>query len=268
MGRRIGIIAGSGELPDCILEETQKQGFMRVLAGIKGEAETALQDKADVYEWFDVDGIFNIIAFFKSNGVKDVIFAGKIEHRTIYRKDEFNKPFRELMANGKDSSPTAIIKTAIHFLAGQGIVVQDPTPFILSAFCDEGVLTETTPSLRIKEDIGFGWEIAKKLADLDIGQTVVVKDKAIVAVEGMEGTNEAIRRGGRLAGKGIVGIKVSRSTQDARIDLPAVGLGTVKSLVDAGGEALCIEARRVPFFQKEEAVALANGNNVSIIVKK
>ena len=111
----------------------------------------------------------------------------------------------------------------------------------------------------------FGWGIARKLADLDIGQTVIVKGKAIVAVEGIEGTDEAIKRAGELAGKGIVVVKVSRSYQDPRIDLPAVGLETVKSLIQAGGQGLGFEARKIPFFQKGEAISLADDHGVSII---
>ena len=148
------------------------------------------------------------------------------------------------------------------------IRITDPTPFIASSFSQEGILTGPKPSPDSEKDIAFGWEIAKNIADSDIGQTVIVKDKSVVAVEGIEGTDEAIKRGGRLAGKGTVVVKVSRSFQDARIDLPAVGLNTVKSLVEAGSKALCFEAQRIPFFQKKDAISLADDNKVSIIVKK
>ncbi len=144
----------------------------------------------------------------------------------------------------------------------------DPTSFVASSFCQEGVLTKTKPSPAAEEDIEFDFKIAKNIADLDIGQTVIVKDKAVVAVEGMEGTDEAIKRGGRLAGEETVVVKVSRSFQDARVDLPAVGLNTVKSLVEARSGSLCIEAQSIPFFQKEKAISLADAHRISIIVKK
>jgi hypothetical protein len=160
-----------------------------------------------------------------------------------------------------------LIQTAIHVFSAQGITIVDPTPYIASAHCEEGVLTEAKPSRNTQEDILFGWDIAKRLADLDIGQTVIIKGKAVVAVEGMEGTDEAIERAGQLAGEGIVVVKVSRSSQDPRIDLPAVGLGTVKNLIHVGGQALGFEAQKIPFFQKEEAISLANAHGVSIIAK-
>ena len=110
--------------------------------------------------------------------------------------------------------------------------------------------------------------LAKKIADLDLGQTVIVKDKTVVAVEGIEGTDEAIKRGGALAGKGTVAIKAARSSQDMKIDLPGVGLRTVETLAEVGGVALCIEARKVLFFQKEESISLANGNKILIMAKE
>jgi hypothetical protein len=118
------------------------------------------------------------------------------------------------------------------------------------------------------EDIEFGWAQAKVVADLDIGQTVVVKDKAIVAVEGMEGTDETIKRAGRLAGEGVVAIKVGRTQQDMRIDVPAVGLETMRSLAIVRAAALSFEAQKVLFFDKEEALALADANRISVIAKE
>ena len=143
----------------------------------------------------------------------------------------------------------------------------------------EAIIESTTPLLRLSKattdrpsrelelDIAFGWEMARNIADSDIGQTVVVKDRAIVAVEGMEGTDETIKRGGRLAGKGTTVVKVSRMSQDPRIDLPAVGLATVQSLVAAKSSVLCFEAGQMPFFQRQEAVCLADAQGIAIIAK-
>lgn len=242
-------------------------GYSCVVAGIKGEAKDILVEKADYFAWFDVHEIGNLIAFFKKNKVPEAVFAGKIEHRVIYESEELSKALPFLLKKGEDLTPTALIQTAIHVFSTQGITIKEPTPFIASALCEEGVLTEAKPSQNTEEEILFGWDIAKRLADLDIGQTVIIKGKAVVAVEGMEGTDEAIKRAGQLAGKGIVVVKVSRSSQDPRIDLPAVGLETVKSLIHAGGQALGFEAQKIPFFQKEEAISLADTHEISIIAK-
>jgi len=268
MGQQIGIIAGSGEVPFMVLEEAKKLGYICAVAGIKGEAGLGLKDKADVFEWVDAGEILKLVSFFKKTGVKEAVFAGKVDRRVIFKREKFNKASHQLLSQVQDRSPTAIIKTIIDFIEKEGIQIIDPTVFFASSFCQESILTETRPSLEVEEDIVFGWKIAKNIADLDVGQTVIVKDKAVVAVEGIEGTDEAIKRGGRLAGKEIVVIKVCRSFQETRVDLPAVGLGTVKSLAEVGGRALCFEAQKVPFFQKEEAISLADTNRISIVVRK
>ena len=261
------MIAGSGEFPIHICREAQGMGFTCVVAGIKGEAGDVLADNTENFAWFDVHEIGNLIAFFKKNQVSEALFAGKIDHRIIYRSKELSKALPLLLEGEKAWTPTALIQAAIRIFSAQGIAIKDPTPFIASAFCEKGILTEAKPSPKTEEAILFGWEVARKLADIDIGQTVVVKGKAIVAMEGMEGTDKAIRRAGELAGEGVVVVKVSRSSQDPRIDLPAVGLETVKSLVQAEGQALAFEADKIPFFQKKEAITLANVNNISIIAK-
>ena len=251
-----------------VLEEAKKLGYCCVIAGIRGEAEAGLKDKVDIFEWIDVGEILSLISFFKKNRAKEAVFAGKIDHRIIFNKEKFNETSLRLLAQSKERSPSAVIQTIIDFMAREGIQIKDPALFIAPYFCQESVLTETKPSSEVEEDIEFGFKIAKNIADLDIGQTVIVKDKTVVAVEGMEGTDEAIKRGGRLAGEETVVVKVSRSFQDARVDLPAVGLNTVKSIVEAGGRALCFEAQNIPFFQKEKAISLADANRISIIAKK
>lgn len=268
MGNQLGLIAGSGEFPFLVLKEAQKAGYECIIAAIKGEAEASLQEKVEVFEWFDVDEISNLISFFKSSGVSQAVFAGKVDHRIIYKKPKSGKNFLSLQAQGKNRTPTPLLEVVIGHLAKEGIEIKNPMLFLSSSLCEEGVLTETKPSRSQQEDIAFGWKIAKSLADLDIGQTVIVKDKAVVAVEGIEGTDEAIIRAGKLAGEGTVVVKVTRTTQDFRIDLPAVGLNTLKSLVEAGSKVLCFEAQKMPFFQKEEALSLANVNRISIIAKK
>ncbi len=268
MENRIGIIAGSGEFPFFVLEEARKLGRSPVIAGINGEAEIRLEEYADIFEWIDVGAVQSLIAFFKKNAVKEAVFAGKVNQKTIYANDKFDEASLKILAKIHDRSPTTLIKAVIDFMQSEGIQILDPSPFIASSFCEEGVMTETQPGPEIQEDIEFGWKIAKRIADLDLGQTVIVKDKIVVAVEGIEGTDEAIKRGGHLAGKRTVAIKVSRTSQDPRVDLPVVGLNTVKSLVDVQGQALCFDAQSVPFFQKEKAISLADANAIAIVAKK
>lgn len=267
MGSRLGIIASSGEIPSVIREKASEKDYTCVIAAIEGQAErSALEDMA-LIQWFDVGNIQGVVSYFKTNGVSDVIFAGKIDPRVIYDKTQFDLTALRILDSGKDKTPSSIIENVIYFFEKQGLSVIDPTPFLLSFFCEEGTLTHARPSQEMELDIAFGWDVAKNIANSDIGQTVVVKDRAIVAVEGMEGTDETIRRGGHLAGKGITVVKVSRMNQDPRIDLPTVGLETVKSLIGAEGSVLCFEAGKMPFFQRQEAVSLADSHGITIIAK-
>jgi hypothetical protein len=268
MGQRLGIIAGAGQIPFFICEKAQEQGYRCVVAGIRREAEDSLEKTVKVLEWFDIQDISRLINFFQKNGVKEAVFAGKIGHRTIYGGKELRMILSSLQNNLKDRRPTALIEAVFRFFSQHGITIKDPTPFIASSFCDPGVLTLEQLSPEVEEDIKFGWSLAKKLADSDIGQTLIIKEKAVVAVEGMEGTDEAIKRGGELAGEGVVAVKVSRSSQDPRIDLPAVGLSTIESLCQVRGKALGFEAGKVAFFQKKDAVSFANEHGLSIVVKE
>ena len=267
MGKRLGVIAGSGEFPIHVCQRAREMGFLCVAAAIKGQADKPFARMADDIAWFEVHEIGNLIGFFKEKGVSEAVFAGKIDPLAVFKNEELQNTLTALQGSEKKWTPADLIQTAIEIFSAQGIAIEDPTPFIASAYCEEGVLTETKPSADAEEAIRFGWDIARKLADLDIGQTVIVKNRAIVAVEGMEGTDKAILRAGELVGKGTIVVKVGRSSQDPRIDLPAVGLKTVESLVRAGGQALGFEAKSVPFFQKEKALSLANAHGLSIIAR-
>ncbi len=268
MGKRLGIIAGSGEAPFFICKEVQKLGYFSLVAGIEGDAEASLANSIEKFQWFAISQVEDLIKYFKRQDIHEVLFAGKIDHRRIYKEHGFSPVLFDILSQGKDKSPTSLIRLAIDYLSKKGITVLDPTQFLSSLFIDEGILSKVKPSAQIERDINFGWEKVRILADLDIGQTLVLKDEAVVAVEGMEGTDAAIRRGGELAGPGTVVVKLSRSKQDPRIDLPAIGVSTIRELVDAKSAALCLEADTVAFFQKEEAISLADANGITILARK
>ncbi|MEW5902455.1 MAG: LpxI family protein, partial [Acidobacteriota bacterium] len=156
----------------------------------------------------------------------------------------------------------------VDYIEANGLRVLNPQTLLKSIFCPEGTLTRKKPSLALLQDMDFGLRIARQMADSEIGQAVVVKNQAIVAVEGMEGTDRLIRRGGRLAGPGFVVVKAGRSAQDMRIDLPAVGLDTVRAVIQAGASALGLEASGVAFFQKKEAIELADRHALAIVVRR
>jgi len=267
MGRRIGLVAGSGRFPLQALAGARAQGYDCVVAGIRGEASPELKAAAEAFEWVGPTELDKLVSFFKAQGVTEIVLAGKVEPRTLIRKDLRDEDLARLLSQMKDRTPTAVLRSLFEFLTAQGIRVMDPSFLLAPYFASPGRLSRAEPSPPVLADAAFGWRLARAAADLEIGQTVVVKDGTIVSVEGMEGTDEAIRRAGRLAGEGIVAVKAARSRQDMRIDVPAVGLETVRTLVGAGAAALVFEAAAVPFFQRDEALAMADAHGLVVLAQ-
>jgi DUF1009 family protein len=268
MGRRIGIIAGSGRFVPVAISEMRRSGFACIVAGIRGEADPRLKTRADVFAWFKPGQAASALSFFKEHRIREVMMAGRVRSSALFRKENFDASSWRLVETLKQKSPTTLLQAVINLLEAAGLQVVSPFSVLRPCFCEAGVLTEGRPSTELVEDIDFGLRMARRIADLDIGQTLIVKSKAVVAVEGMEGTDRTILRAGNLAGKGFVAVKAARTAQDMRLDVPAVGLDTIRSLVRAGGAALGLEASRVAFFQKEEAVSLADSHGIAIVARK
>ncbi len=268
MEKRLGLIAGSGESPLYICQEAQKQGYVCIVAAIRDEADDRIESEASDLGWFEVANPGAIITFFKSKQVQQAVFAGKIDPQVIFRKKSLGSFVLGMLDKSQNRNPETLVRMAIDYFTSRGIEIVDTLPYLSSALCRPGVLTKTQPAAAIQEDIDFAWELARKLADWDIGQSLVVKDKHVVAVEGLEGTDETIKRGGELAGEGTVLVKVTRTQQDSRIDLPTVGVKTVEGLIKAKSRALCFEAERMPFLQKDRAIALADKHDIAIIARQ
>lgn len=268
MEKRLGVIAGSGESPSFIRDQAQALGYGCVTAAIKGEADPDIfLDNKNLF-WFQVTEIAEILRYFQNHGIREAVFAGKIDPRALFQKRKFSPAVLKVLERGRDQSPETIIRLAMDFFARSGITFISPEPFLKTSFAAEGVLTKKKPSASILADIAWGWERARQMADADIGQCIVVKSKSVIAVEGLEGTDAAIIRAGELAGEGTVVIKLARTHQDPRVDLPAVGLRTMESLVRAEGAALCFEAERMPFFQREKAIALAQRHRITVLARR
>jgi UDP-2,3-diacylglucosamine hydrolase len=267
MGRRIGIVAGSGLFVSAAVSELRRRGLRCAVLGIKGESSPGLRAAADSFLSIAPGELGRALAFFKSQGISETLFLGKVRPSVVFRRANFDAETWKRLAGLKEKSPSDLLETVFAWLEAGGIKVVNPRFLLAPHFCRPGVLTRAAPAQAILKDIRLGLKVARQAADLEIGQTVAVKDGVIVAVEDLEGTDRAIRRGGRLAGPGFVVAKAGRTAQDMRIDVPAVGRGTVESLVRAGGAALAIEAGKVAFFQKEEAVSLADSRGVSIVVR-
>jgi DUF1009 family protein len=235
--------------------------------GIEGESRPGLKKAADAFSLIKPGELSRALTFFKDQQVSEIVLLGKVRPDAVFRRENFDLGTWKRLKKVKEKSATALLETAFAYLKGQGLKVISPGPLLVRYFCSPGVLTRTRPSPTVLRDIDFGLGIARQAADLEIGQTLIVRDGTVVAVEGMEGTDRTIQRSGRLAGPGFVVVKAGRTSQDVKVDLPAVGLDTIKTLLRAGGAALGLEAGKVAFFQKQAAVRLADAQGASIVVR-
>jgi hypothetical protein len=202
---------------------------------------------------------------FKSEGVRKVIMAGQVNPRNLFSRDIEDGQLKVLLEAIEDKRPDTVFGAVANMLAKHSIELIDST-FLLDEFmAPEGILSEVKPDAKMMDDIRFGFEMAKKLAGLDIGQTLVVKNRAIVAVEAIEGTDAAILRGGRLANGGIVVVKVCKPNQDMRFDVPVVGPRTFKYLKKARARCLAIEAKKTLMIDKDLCLRLADDQGICVV---
>ncbi len=249
----IGLIAGKGRLPEVFRENALKKGDDVVTIGIDGVTET----KSDYS--LPMGRVGKLLKILEKRRVEGIVMLGKFEHRMIYTAIfGFDLTALNILRRAKDRRAESVLRAFIESLEEKGFTFIDPKPYLEDLLAGEGPLTRIAPSREALEDASFGFPIAREIATLDVGQTIVVKDKAVVAVEAMEGTQRTIERGGRIAGKGTRVIKVSRKHQDFRIDVPGVGIETLEAMKKTGADALFIEAGRVfvidgeEFFKKAE----------------
>jgi len=263
---KIGLIAGNRKFPLLFSQAAKKRNYYIVAVAIKGDTSRQLAKLVDKIYWLGLGEFSKMFEVFKSEGVSKVIMAGQISPRRLFSK-EINKDalLRELLAGMKDKKADTIFGAIAKKLKESGLELLDSTTFIEEYLPQKGVLTNTALPPELSGDVSFGLELAKAIAALDIGQTVAVKNKAIVAVEALEGTDNLIRRAGRIARGGVVIVKVSKPKQDLRFDIPVVGLNTVKNLIKAGVVCLAIEGGKTLFIDKEQAIKLANRKGISIV---
>jgi len=204
--------------------------------------------------------------FFKKKGVSKIVMLGKFEHRLIYSSFlNFDIQALNVLRRAKDRKPASLIKAFMEVFEEEGFEFIDPRPFMENLLVEEGVMGRRKPTGEAEEDGLFGFLIAKEIADLDIGQTLVVKNKAVVAVEAMEGTQATIKRGGELAGRGTRVVKVARKNQDFRIDVPVVGPETLEAMGAVGADALFLEAGKVYVIEKEKFARYADRLGISVV---
>ncbi|MDD5109243.1 MAG: UDP-2,3-diacylglucosamine diphosphatase LpxI [Candidatus Omnitrophica bacterium] len=263
---KIGLIAGNRKFPLLFAEAAKKKGCSIVAIAIKGDTSPKLKKFVDKIYWIGLSDFQKMFDILKNEAVEGVVMAGQISPRRLFSK-EINRSLelKQILASLKDKKTDTLFGAVAQKLEAAGLTLLDSTTFIEEYLPKKGTLTKLNPDLDTWEDIYFGLSLAKAIASLDIGQTVAVKSKAIVAVEAFEGTDNLIRRSSKIGRGKIVIVKVSKPKQDMRFDIPVIGLNTVKNLIKAKVKCLAFEAGKTLFLDKEESIRLADKKGISIV---
>lgn len=270
---RVGLLAGAGRFPIVFAKKARQLGLSVRCMGILGLASEELRDLCDDYQTAPLARVGRAIRYFRRQGVDRVVMAGKIEKRVLF------DPFRWLRLlpdwrtlhlwlryaaeNKKDDT---LLLAVIREFARDHIRVESALHFCPELLVKHGFLTHRRPTPAQWKDVRFGWTLAKEMGRLDVGQTVVVNETAVIAVEAIEGTDECIRRAGDLCRRGgFTVVKVAKPQQDMRFDVPTIGVQTIQTMAEAGGRVLAVEAGLTILLDEPEVVELANRFGITIV---
>lgn len=263
---RVGLVAGGGGLPIEFARSARQKGETTIVFAIENMASPQLNAEADRIYWLNIGQFKKFVFLLFKERIRRLALVGKVYKDVIYDKKIQDTASRGMLDTIRNKSDYSILQEITRRLEKVGIKVVDTSQYLAHLLPEKGLLTGVIPDDEIKEDISFGYGIAKKMAELDIGQTVIVKDKNVVAVEAMEGTDAAIARAYSVAGEGCVMVKVSRPNQDLRWDVPTVGPETVAKLAENGFNALAIESGKMFLLEKEKVIEIAKANNIAVSV--
>ena len=261
----IGIISGGGKFPFLVASAAKKHGLRVVVIAHRGETDPELKEIVDNITWVNLGQLGKLISAFKKEGVGKALMAGTISKDRMFGKvkpDLKGITFISRLAIFHDDG---LLRAFADQLAKNGIEIVSSTQYLPELLAPPGCLTRKKPNRKEEEDLQFGWKMAKELGRLDIGQCVVVRNRTVLAVEAIEGTDEAILRGGSIAKEKAVVVKVSKPDQDLRFDVPSVGLDTVNVLSQVRASVLAIEAGKTLIFDKEEMIEQADKAGISIV---
>lgn len=263
----LGIIAGNGVYPRLLADAARRAGVKRIVAAaFTDETDGQLSTKVDEIHWMRVGQLGKLIACFRKAGVHDAIMAGQIAPKNLFDLRPDWKTLL-LLAKLKRRNAESIFSAIGDELKQAEITLLPATSFLDEFVAPEGLIAGVKLSRREEDDVAFGFEIAREVSRLDIGQTVVVKNGTVLAVEGFEGTNEAIKRGGALGRKNAIMVKVAKPTQDMRFDVPVIGVATIEVATEARLRVIAIEARRTLLLEKEALIDAAARSNISIVAR-
>jgi DUF1009 family protein len=266
---RIGLIAGNGRFPFLVLQGARSLGYDVTIVAIKEEAfpelESAARDASADLQWVSLGHLGTCIKILKTAGVSRAVMAGQVKHVKIFSGVLPDRALLSVLTRLKARNTDALITAVADVMRDEGIELMDSTAFLQPLLARAGTLTDRLPSEEEREDFVFGYRIADAIASLDIGQTIAVKHKAVVAVEAMEGTDEVIGRAGQLAGPGVRVVKVAKPNQDMRFDVPVIGIATIHAMRTAGASALSVDAGRTLVLDGDRVFTSANEAGIAIV---
>jgi UDP-2,3-diacylglucosamine hydrolase len=263
----VGIIAGNGIYPRLIADAARKAGVKKIVAAaFTDETDPVLEQHVDVLDWMRVGQLSRLLKFFHSQDIHHAIMAGQIAPKNLF---DLRPDLKALMLLGKlkQRNAESIFAAIADELGKIEIDLFPATTFLENSLARPGLIAGPKLSARQEHDVELGWTVAKEIARLDIGQTIVIKNGTIVAVEALEGTNEAIKRGGTLAREGAVMVKVSKPGQDVRFDVPVIGVETVRIAAESGVRVIAVEAGKTLLLEWDAIIALANGSKMSVVAR-
>ncbi len=263
---RIAVIAGAGELPFLIIDKIKKRREDVLVLALKGITKQEIKQLGKKVYWLHLGEFEKLITILKEAEIEKLIFSGRIDKKLLLNNAYFDSKVKQFLGRMKDKGDFSLLWTIANIFEQEGIELISPYLYLNSYLVGKGTLSKRKPNARETLDISLGWDIAKKIAHLDIGHTVVVKEGMIFAVESIEGTDDTIKRGGKLAGKGAVVVKVARYNQDSRFDHPPViGLDTLKISSKVGISAIAFEAEKTIILEKTSLIKKCNAHKIALI---
>lgn len=262
---KYGLIAGNGQFPFLVLEGARRSGAELAVVAIKEEADQRINELATNVTWVGIGQLGKMISFFAKNGVTKAMMAGQVKHVQLFSGAIPDMRMVKMLWNLPRRNTDALIGGVADEMAKEGIELIDSTHFLADNLASEGVLTKRKPSDIEQENVDYGLHIAGELGRLDLGQTVVVRSKACVAIEAMEGTDATIKRAGELANGRLTVVKVAKPNQDMRFDVPVVGIPTIQTMLAAGATCLSVTAGKTLMFDRDEMLALADKNKICVV---
>lgn len=265
--KRIGMITGNGRFPHIFLERAKKEGIDVYPLALFDTVDEEIK-KHPNYQRFNMGQVGAFISFFLEKGIKEVIMLGKVEKSEIFKDMETDHIYDLIMEKTPNKKDETLLMAVVGILRLNGVKVLSQNYLLEDYMVEEKNYTLVSPTEEDMVSISIGIEGAKALTAIDASQCVVVKDKGIVALEGIEGTDKTILRAGEYAGSGCIVVKVARPKQDLRLDIPAIGMSTIERIYEIGGKGLVVEAKKMIFLERDRVIEFANEKGLFIVGKK